>query len=188
MTNEKIFTITCKKIHKEKSCCKNDDRKAEVSKDSTVSYRNGLHVITILFGCGLAMSILTLLPRHNSIKQPFYWFEIIFPAGFGIIFSLNSIIVDLFILMETETMIPIGLYLEVNLACILSWIAPFCSCYILWTKIFDYNHPMPFMGHLCAVFYGIIVFVILLRFSSSGLFEKQEFKRKWKHFVRHELL
>ena len=131
MTNEKIFSITGKEILKEKCCSKNDDGKAEVSEVSTVSYRNVLHVFTILLGCGLAMSILALIPRHNSIKEPFYWFEIIFPTGFGIIFSMNSFIVDLFILMERETLITIRSYLEVSLACLLSWIVPFCSCYIL---------------------------------------------------------
>ena len=67
MTNEKIFTITCKKIHKEKSCCKNDDRKAEVSKDSTVSYRNGLHMITILFG--VTSCLFTILSNHKEQKK-----------------------------------------------------------------------------------------------------------------------
>ena len=47
---------------------------------------------------------------------------------------------------------------------------------------------MPLVGQLCSVFYSIAVFLIFPRFSSSGLFEKQEFKRKWKHFVRYELL
>ena len=82
MATEKIFSIPGKEILKDKSCNKNDDGKDEESEVLTVNYRSGLHVFTILLGCGLAMSILTLISRHNSIKEPTYWFEIIFPAGF----------------------------------------------------------------------------------------------------------
>ena len=188
MTAEKIFTITGKVILKEKSCSKNDDRKDEGSEVSTVNYKNGLHVFTILFGCGLAMSILTLIPRHHSIKEPMYWFEIIFPAGFGIAFAASAVIVDLSILMERETMISIGLYFKVIFACWLSWIVSFCSCCVLWTKIFDYNHPMPLIGQLSNLFVSIVGFINIPRFSSPDLFEKQEFKRKLKIFIRYSLL
>ena len=56
MTTEKIFSITGKENSEETSCSKNDDGKTEASVVSNISYINGLHVITILVGCGLAMS------------------------------------------------------------------------------------------------------------------------------------
>ena len=56
MSNEKIFSITGKEVLKEQSCSKKDDRKDEGPEVSTISYRSGLHVFTILFGCGLTMS------------------------------------------------------------------------------------------------------------------------------------
>ena len=166
LTTEKIFTITVKEILKEKSCRKNDNGKDEGSEVSTISYRSGLHVFTILFGCGLAMSIETLIPRHNSIQEPIYWFEIIFPFGFGTIFSISSIMIDLSILMEKETMISIVLYLKVIVVYLLSWIVAFCSCYILWTIILGYNHPMPQVGILCYLFYFHVVILTLPRFLS----------------------
>ena len=86
MATEKIFSITGKEIFKDKSCSKNDDRKDEASEVSTVNYKSRLHVFTILFGGGVAMSILTLIPRHDSIEESIYWFEIIFPARFGMMF------------------------------------------------------------------------------------------------------
>ena len=76
MTSEKIFSITGKEIPKEKPCSKNNDTTAETSDISKISYRHGLHVFTILIGCGLAMSILALIPRHNSVENQTYWFEV----------------------------------------------------------------------------------------------------------------
>ena len=158
MTNEKIFSITGKEILNDKSCSRNDDGKDECSEVSTVNYKNGLHVFTILFGCGLAMSIMTLIPRHNSIKEPIYWYEIMFPAGLAISLSTTSMMVDFSTLMEDETVISIGLYLKVIMANLLSWIIPYCSCYILWTKILDYNHPMPFATKVCYLFSYLLLF------------------------------
>ena len=126
MTEEQVFSITGKEILNDKFCSKNDDGKDEELGVSTVNYRSGLHVLTILFGCGLAMSILAIIPRHNSILEPIYWFEIIFPAGFGIIFSVASYLLDLFILMEEETMKSTGWCLKVILACLLSTMIKYC--------------------------------------------------------------
>ena len=188
MANEKIFSITGKEILKDKPCCKNDDGKDEGSEVFTVNYRSGLHVFTMLLGCGLAMSILTLISRHNSIKEPIYWFEIIFSAGFATFLSITSMFVDLSILMERETMISIGLYLKVILAGLLTWMIPFCSCYILWTKILDCNHPITLVGFFCQILNRLVQIVIIPRFSSSSLFKKQGFKRKFNNFVRYQLL
>ena len=120
MTNEKTSSIDGNEILKETSCSKSDEVKDKSLEVTTVNYKNGLHVFTILFGCGLAMSIMTLIHRQNSIKEPIYWFEIIFPAGFAISFSITVIIVDLSILMKRETVISNGLYLKIILACVLS--------------------------------------------------------------------
>ena len=178
MTTEKIFSITGKEILKENSRVKNDDAKDQGSQGSTIRYRSGLHIFTILFGCWLAMSMITLIPRHNSIKEPIYWYEIMFPAGLAISLSITSMMVDFSTLMEDETVISIGLYLKVIMAYLLSFIIPYCSCYILWTKILDFNHPMPLVGIICFLFYFIVAILTLPRFLSSGLFEKQELNMK----------
>ena len=133
-------------------------------------------------------SILTLIPRHNSIKEPIYWFEIIFPAGFATFLSITSMFLDLSILMEREIMISIELYLKLILAGLLTMMIPFCSGYILWTKVLDYNHPMPFAGSFCIILSRLVQIVIIPRFSSSSLYEKQGFKRKFNNFVRYLLL
>ena len=185
MATEKIFSITGKEIPKEKSW---KNGKAEGLEVAKISYINGLHVFTILIGCGLAMSILALIPRHNSVKDPTYWFEIILPAGFEIIFSATILVLDLSILMDRETLISPWMYLKVNSTYLLSWIIPFCSCYFLWTAILDYNHPMPFVGLICKLSSSIVAIITTPIFVLLGHFEKQEFKRKSNNFFGYQLL
>ena len=188
MTSEKIFSITGKEITKEKSCTKIDDATAERSDIAKISYIHGLHVFTILFGCGLAMSILTLIPRHNPIHEPDYWYEIIFPREFGVIIVTTSMILDMSILMERETKISTFSYFQVIIASCLAWIAPYCIGYILWTMILDFNYPMPWFAILCVLFSSIVGMVIMPRVFSSGVFDKKEFKRKSNYFVGYQLL
>ena len=64
----------------------------------------------------------------------------------------------------------------------------FCIGYIFWTKILDYNAPVPWF----IVFYGvpslIVGAVAIPIFAPYGCFEEQEFKRKSSNFVKYELL
>ena len=55
MTTEKIFSITGKEVSKIKAYCKSNGDNAEASDVSNINYKNGLHVFTILFGCGLSI-------------------------------------------------------------------------------------------------------------------------------------
>ena len=121
---------------------------------------------------------MTLIPRHNSIVEPIYWFEIILPAGFGIICTTAVLVLEMSILMQRETMISIWLYLKAISAYFLSWLITFCSSYILWTAILNYNHPMPFVGFICYLTSSIVGVIATVMLVTSGFFEQQEFKRK----------
>ena len=151
MATEKIFSITGKEIAKEKACCKNIDGNAEASDVSNINYKSGLHVFTILFGCGLSMSIMTLIPRHDSTLEPEYWYEIILPSEFWVIFVTTAMILDWYILMEKDSMVPIWSYLKVISTPLLGWLMLFSTCNILWMKILNHSPPMPHIGNLCGI-------------------------------------
>ena len=188
MATEKIFSITGKEIAKEKACCKNSDGNAEASDVSTINCKSGLHVFTILFGCGLSMSIMTLIPRHDSILEPEYWYEIIFPAGFWIIFTTTAMILDWFILMERDSPIPILSYLKVISTTFLGWLMLFSTCNILWMKILNYSPPMPCICNLCGIPTIIVGIVAVSKFVPHDFVEIQEYKRKCCKFVKYYLL
>ena len=72
MATEKIFSITGKEVPKQEPSQSSDEEIAETSFAPRFNYWNGLHVFSILGGCTLAMSALTLIPRHNSILYQKY--------------------------------------------------------------------------------------------------------------------
>ena len=188
MASEKVFSITGKEVPKEKEGERNDKEMAEATDSSNAKYINGLHVFTILFGCGLAMSILALIPRHNSIEESQYWFEIIFVLGFGSIIVTPAVILDLHILMGKDSIVTIWVYLKVVLVHILTLSILFCFCYTLWTIVLGYNPPMPFVANVCLIPGGIVQFITVPMLGISRLLEKKEFKRKRNHYFMFQLL
>ena len=187
MTTEKIFSITGKGIPKIEAWCKNNEGNTEESDVSNINYKSGLHVFTILLGCGLSMSMMTLIPRHDSILEPVYWFEIIFPAGFWIIFVTSVMIQDWWILMERDSMVPIWSYLKVISTTFLGWLMVFCTCSITWIKILDYKPPMPKIGVICGFPTLIFGFVAVQMFVPNDFNGMQESKRKSYKIVIYQL-
>ena len=61
----------------------------------SVSYWNFLYILAILVGCLLATSVVTLIPRHNTIFYPEYWYEpmVLFILTAGLRFSFATIAV-----------------------------------------------------------------------------------------------
>ena len=83
MAPRKIFIISPMETSTVQSSNRNGDEIAEASPVPDIKYRNGLHVLTILCCSALATSIFALIPRHNSIIEPSYWFEINFQLNLG---------------------------------------------------------------------------------------------------------
>ena len=155
-TSAKIFSITGTEISRDKSSNKNKSEKfrgsvvADTINDMrcVASYWNGLHIFSVLCACGLAMSILALIPRHNAILDPTFWFEINIPAGFGIILLQAEIFLDFSILIGKNSLISVRLVVKIFLVSLVTWATIFITFYIIWTTMLEYNAPMPLVGLL----------------------------------------
>ena len=100
MTTGKIFMVDGGESSKEQPSNRRNGKIAWKSNDSNINYWSGLHVFSILCCCGLTMSILTLIPRHNSIIDQSYWFEIniVTAASYFIMTAVH--VLDFIVLFE----------------------------------------------------------------------------------------
>ena len=115
---------------------------------SSVSYWNFLYILVMLVGCLLATSVVTLIPRHNSIFYPEYWYE---PMVFciltvGLRFALATI-AELYIFTNVEELLFINTFLKVFVGYSMSFALPYIISYSIWTIHFERNHPVPFIGY-----------------------------------------
>ena len=61
---------------------------------NTVNYWNLLYIFVIVIGCAIVTCIVTLIPRHNTIFYPEYWYEpmIVFTFTIGLRLTFATIL------------------------------------------------------------------------------------------------
>jgi len=134
------------------------------------------------------MSVVGLIPRHNSILEQSYWFEIIFPAEFGTALLATLKVLDFFLWTKKRSLVTFRFLAKYYSVVLLTWITSFSVSYIIWTQILEYNHPMPLFGILCIFTDRAVELASLpLLLQSHGL-EESGFKMKLKCFCLYSLL
>ena len=98
-------------------------------------------------------TICTLLPYHNSILEPEYWFEILIPS-FMCYFCVWAplLLVRVSMLMNLDMMFTWKRYLKLTLGYCFGWGLVFVLLHIVWVQMLGYRHPVPFTGHICMLF------------------------------------
>ena len=188
MITKKIFTVSGQENPMDKSSNSGNGRRARQSGISKISFRSGLLIFSILCCCGIAMSILTLIPRHNSILYQKYWYEISIPASMANFTMVVVTFLHFIVLVEKDSLVTIGFFFKTFIGALLTWIICFCITYLFWTLISEYNHPMPLLGIISGPIgakIGIIVsFLVML---PNEFIRDDESKMKVKNFVLYEL-
>ena len=187
MTTGKIFLIHGEDISKKQSSIRRNGRLAPTSGNSNSNYWSMLHVFSILCLSGLAMSILTLIPRHNSILDQSYWFEISIVAAPAYLIRTAITVLDYIVLFEKDSMITTRIFFKTYFANFLTWIVGYCAIYMIWTMILEYNHPMPFVD-LILYFPLKMASSVSLPLMFLGEFSlENESKKKLKKFIWFQL-
>ena len=83
MPSSKIFHITVKEVSQEDKFEKGFIETDSSLHSKSFNYSIGRHIFSIIIACIAAMSVQTTIPRHNSILQPTYWFEVNVAVGMG---------------------------------------------------------------------------------------------------------
>ena len=183
MPTRKIFVVGGEEIPEKQSANKKDGRKTRKSGVYNSSYTGSLHVFTILCCCSLAMSMLTLIPRHNSILEPAYWFEVNIPSAMACFIEITMIVLDFIVIFEKNSLITIRFFLTTYLATYLTVTTCYCTIHIIWTVILEYNHPMPHVGALVNWNLKMVSIVSLSLTLPREFSREEETKKKLRNFA-----
>ena len=161
--------------------------KSDIVQPVTISYWNGLYLIVILAISILMTSILTLIPRQNSVLYPIYWYEIalmyifVLPAN-----AAFTHILELFIYLNITELASIKLGLKYFLGTSLVMGIPYLGGYLIWTIILGNNHPLPFLA-LITYFTSWILFFPLIWISiPSELRAKKDMRMKIRSYFLYQ--
>ena len=159
----------------------------EKIKSNHASYWNILHVFGVLLACLLQTSIVTLIPRQNSIVHQDYWYEgiIVFILGVHVQATAN-LIMEAFIFTDVKSVLSISNFIVVLLELILSFVIPYCVCYYIWTSYLECNHPLPFIGACAFISWIASLFAFWFMFPIYMRKEK-DFRKKMKWYIYFSL-
>lgn len=107
----------------------------------------------VIFIFAIAMSaLITVLPQHDVIRYPEFWYEPIIP----IVLSYTPIVsaitcVESYVVMNVDTILSWRAFLKHFAANASGFLVPYLLIYLIWTQYLGFRHPMPFIGGVSLV-------------------------------------
>ena len=187
MTKTQVFVINGEEPIQEQSSPRRNGSIVRKSDNGSINYWSGFHVFTILCCCGSAMSILTLIPRHNSIIEQSYWFEIQIVTAITYLFTTAVTVLDFTIMFPNSSLDTIRLFLKNYLANFLAWVVGFCTSYLIRTMILENSRPMSWISHILFFTTKIVSVVSLPLMLPRDFSSGQEENQKLRKFVWYQL-
>ena len=151
------------------------------SKDATSI--NALHVFSVVGVCILLSSPVILIPQHDTIMFPQYWYELLltFSLTYPIHWTLLAMLDNKYLLKITYLTAP-KTYLTLGIAPMIGFIVVYCSLYLFWTFHLDYNFPMPLACFISQVMWLVFIVMMWCQFPKDLRLGKESRKRL-KSFV-----
>ena len=188
MRNSRVYIISANWERDEDEQRKVDETSTEIkSIENDASYWNLLHIGTIMSISVIPLTIVMLIPRHNSIIYPSYWFELPILTFYISIFMAVNIMTIIYLLTNQKALLRIAIFLKLYSVFATSTCFTYTLVYFLWVIVIDKNHPIPFLG-LFAFFAGAVsVFTGIFLAIPSDLVNDIDFNGKLKSSQKYLL-
>ena len=125
------------------------------------SYSDGLYGLLVVMLCILGSTCVTLIPAHNVIENPEFWYEFMLPFIIEGFVHAGMIVVRAQVIFDFDKSKMFRILLDLCCTYTLSISLSFCLIHSVWTQIFAYVEPLPFK---CVLLSNICMGIALLRF------------------------
>ena len=133
---------------------------SDTGKDVSIKY--GLYCGLDFLLTLLSTSLVVIIPMHNLILHPEYWYEMGFQFVIGILpIGLGRTIYEFSALMNIDYILGIRHYRTIYLACAVTCIASMVGLYVIWVLLLGNRYPMPFHVMLYALPMKAVELVVL---------------------------
>ena len=119
--------------------------------------------LLIVIGLSAILSVIvTIIPMHNHINSPDYWWEALVPSGVGngIFLTVNGLL-ECHMIFNKPFLKSTKTFVSLLSMTVLGSVVPLIICRLTWTEFLGYNHPIPFLGLLGFVFMNAWHFMAL---------------------------
>ena len=142
-----------------------------------------VYLIAILMWCLFFSSPILLIPQHNAIKNPEYWYESMLVGALSCFLSITlETVIFIWGYLEIASMCSMRVFLKLYLPTITLWMLIFSVENLIWTFGIGYNFPMPFSQYpgLLAWFFQ---YMLLYYIIPKPLMRNKKMKGKFRAFV-----
>lgn len=148
-----------------------------------VSFWNSLYIFAVLGISILYSCFFLLIPQHNTIENPEYWYELPLIVSFVLgPYSVLAYVQECYISFGLRSFLTVRTATNLFLALSLGFSVPYCFTYLIWTVSLGFNHPVPFV-----VFCGYpmqVLFSLILWFEFPyELRNDKEFRKRLKMYM-----
>jgi hypothetical protein len=142
---------------------KNDVHEKKVGKHSKwkkyfidCNYWYGIYVLLVIAVTVLSSCFLTVMPQHNVIKQPEYWYELILVYVFGWwSFSIINRVLESEMVLGYTWENKLEVMLDLFLTCAIAQAILIILLSLIWSQGLGFNCPVPFIGYSGYIVYPI---------------------------------
>ena len=148
----------------------------------------GWNLVYLLMIVGLSATLsvmVTMIPMHNHIYFPNYWWEALFPSGFGngLFLTVNGLL-ECYMVFNLPCLKTTKTFIRLFSLTVLGSVIPFLVCRLIWTDILSNNYPMPFLGLFGFIFLNSWHFLALwFEFPGELRSDKIMRKRIWAYML-----
>ena len=142
----------------------------------------GVYLIAILVLCVLLSSPILLLPQHDAIRHPEYWYEsmLVGVLSIDVTITLETLVI-VWGYLKIDSMISFPVFMKLYAPLVFLWIVIFCSVNMAWTVGTGNNSPVPF-----SLLLGIVPWFfqyVLLYFLIPKHVMNEDIKKKYRAFL-----
>ena len=152
--------------------------------DDNWHYWEVSYTLTSIILSNVLCAIITLIPMHNTIVQPFYWWETVLQATFGFFSSCAAyMLLNCGYWMNTDKLKTWKTFFIFFLFIAFRANAIGCSMKMIWTEALMLPHPFPFFGMIIAYIAILMSFVGLWFSFPKGWRKTKDIWRRFKFFM-----
>ena len=146
-----------------------------------------LYLFQILILCTIFSFPVLLIPQHDSVQLPQYWFETIILGLFTQILSwpLDTIIV-IKDYLRANSFVSIQVFIKLYFVVATFWITINCFCHFVWTAAIGYHHPMP-LSLILGYFVYVVHYTNLYFILCQDVSWDNDLSIRYKAFISNRL-
>lgn len=158
----------------------NDDIKNETNE---VDYKNIFYVIIVILCCILFSVPTILIPQHDTIKYPNYWYEGM--INFHLTYPIHWICIVYMsneILLQVQCLTSVKSFATLYVVTSFGMDITYCIGYLIWTFLLGLNWPIPFLAIVNYVGVSLFLFTLWYQFPYEMRIEP-EGRKKIKSYL-----